>query len=356
MSAVFITDCWGEQDSTWKVPLVGSAGCDFARMLAQAGWPADAPAYKFISAASMLPRWRNFPHEILSVFPLRPLGDDIEVLYAHAADADVDRSLPVRKFGSSNKYIRTEYAQHVHDLRAKILDQRPNVVVALGATPTWTLGLGASITKLRGYVYETEFGKVLPTYHPSSVLRKWSNRIVSVVDLHKALRESAFSEIRQVAREIWTEPTIEDLWVWWEMYGSKADRIAVDIETVRRQQISEVGFAASPTQALHIPFVYQAGGQWVSWWKTKEEEVKAWKFVKHVCESETPKLGQNVIQYDAFWLAKEMGISIHNISHDTMQMAHAWSPEMQKSLGFLGSFFLDVASWKQIRKAATEDK
>jgi hypothetical protein len=324
-------------------------------MLSQSGWPIPQLPYKFWSPPSIIPFWRTFPHEILSVFPFRPLGDDIEVLYAHAAEADVDRALPVRKFGASNKYIRTEYAQHVHDLRAKILDQQPNVIVALGPTSTWALGLGASITKLRGYVHSTEFGKVLPTFSPASILRKWNNRITMLVDLTKARRESVAPGFAQVEREIWVEPSIDDLWLWWETYGKASPLLAFDIETLKQRQISEIGFASDRFHALHIPFCWKEGNTYHNFFKTAAEEVEAWKFVKHVCESNVPKVAQNCL-YDTYFLAKELNISVKNTIHDTMQMSHAWSPEMQKSLSFLASIFCDEKSWKQIRHFADKDK
>jgi len=354
-SAIFVGESWGEHEHTHKIPFVGSAGQEFARMLAQAGWPIEPPDYRFISAISMIPRWRAFPYPVANVFNLRPLENDIETLYGSAGE-DIDRTLPMRKFGSSHKFVLTQYASHVHQLHELLHTERPNLIIALGATATWALGLGTSITKLRGYIYDTEFGKVLPTYHPASVLRKWSQRIITVVDLYKARKEFAFPEIRRISREIWTEPTIEDLWAWWDT-NSSCTRLAVDIETLRRAQISEVGFAPSPAgPALHIPFAWQEGKVYHSWWKTAREELEAWQFVKTVCESPIPKITQNGIQFDAYWLAKEMGIVIRNIEEDTMQMTHAWSPEMDKSLNFLGSMFLNEASWKQMRRAVMEDK
>ena len=69
-----------------------------------------------------------------------------------------------------------------------------------------------------------------------------------------------------------------------------------------------------------------------------------------VCESDTSKIGQNVIQYDAYWLLHDLGIQLRNVTHDTMTLAHAWQPELEKSLGFLGSIFLNEKDWKSIRK------
>ncbi len=193
--------------------------------------------------------------------------------------------------------------------------------------------------------------RVLPTYHPSAVLFKWNLRVPLLLDLTKARRECEFPETRQTVREIWAEPTIPDLWACWEQHGKHSPLLAVDIETERSPlQISEVGFASDPHHALHIPFVVEKK----SWWKTAEEEVPPWKFVKHVCQSSIPKIRQN-LQYDMYWLIKEMGIKMMNYKHDAMLLSHAWQPELGKSLYFLGSVLLDEARWKNIRKSIDKE-
>ena len=139
-----------------------------------------------------------------------------------------------------------------------------------------------------------------------------------------------------------------------EIYGQHSSLLALDIETLKATQITEVGFAADSTHALHIPFCFKDGKEYKSWWKETKTEVEAWKFVRHVCASQVPKIGQNGAQYDCFMFAKCMGIVVNNYQHDTMQAAHAWMPEMGKSLYDLGSIFLDEASWKSIRKDANK--
>ena len=214
--------------------------------------------------------------------------------------------------------------------------------------------MGAAIGKLRGFVHKHELGKVLPTYHPSAVLRNWSLRVPTLFDLFKARRESKFPDIRLVEREIWAEPTIADLWNWWETHGSKSSLLALDIETLKATQITEVGFASDSGHALHIPFCWKDGKTYKQWWPDTKTEVQAWKFVRHVCESAVPKIGQNGVQYDCFMLAKCMGIVVNNYQHDTMQAAHALWPEMNKSLYDLGAMLLDEASWKSIRKDSSK--
>lgn len=74
-----------------------------------------------------------------------------------------------------------------------------------------------------------------------------------------------------------------------------------------------------------------------------------------VCRSNIPKIGQNVLQYDSYFMAKALGIPILNITEDTMTMAHCWQPELEKNLGFLGSLFLEERAWKHIRSHSDKE-
>jgi uracil-DNA glycosylase len=342
---VFIGEAWGESEARFQSPFLGAAGQELSRMLHQAGYPCEFLPYNFSSATRMLRYWDRFPFTFLNVFNARPPENDVEFFYTREASP----TFPPRRFDNKIYYVKPEYESHIRLLHETLKELKPNVIVALGNTALWALGLPASISKLRGNVIDSPFGKVLPTYHPASVLRKWNQRVISILDLHKALRESNSPTITTLAREIWTEPSISDLYLWWELYGSKAELLAFDIETVHNKQISEISFASDSTHALHVPFFYKENRRYVNWWPDTTAEFAAWEFVKMVCESDIPKIGQNCIQYDSYWLAKEMKIGVKNITHDTMQLSHAWALELEKSLGFLGSIFLDETAWKHIR-------
>ena len=355
---VFIGEAWGANEEQFETAFVGAAGQELWRMLHDAGFPCEHLPYNFVSSYSMAKRWTQFPYPLLNVFNARPPDPEnknrVEFFYAHPKDKKpIDRDLPRRRINQAYHYVRAEYAAHVRELHKQLEALKPNLIVALGNTPLWALGFSPGIGKQRGSITECKWGKVLPVYHPAAVIRNWSFRIISVIDLMKAKREMEFPEVRVIERFIWTKPTIEDLYSWWEQYGRRSPLLAVDIETLRKTQISEIGFAASSTQALHIPFLIEdpAGDpKYISYWPDVKTEVKAWEFVRKVCTSPNPKIGQNVIQYDAYWLLKELGIPLLNITEDTMTKAHAWQPEWDKNLGFLGSIFLDERSWKGIRK------
>lgn len=342
---VIIGDCWGAQESTLQHPFVGTAGQELARMLHGAGYPCSFIPYTFNSSIRILKYWDKFPFPLLSVFNECPQDNNVEFFYTRESSS----SFPPRRFGNRIHYLKSEHNHHLEYLHDTLKRFSPNVIVALGNTALWALGLPASISKLRGNVIDSAFGKVLPTHSPASVLRNWSQRIVTILDLHKALRESESPTISTLPRYIFTQPSIEDLSMWWEMYGVETKLLAFDIETVLNKQISEISFASDSTHALHVPIFYKENKQYVNWWQTPQEEVKAWKFIKMVLESDVPKIGQNCVQYDSYWLLKEMNIAVKNIQHDTMQLSHAYALELEKSLRFLGSIFLNERDWKSIR-------
>lgn len=342
---VFVGEAWGSQEALLQSPFVGPSGCELYRMLHAAGYPVPFLPYQFNSPVRMLNNWSKFPYPLLNVFNAHPPENNIEFFYQR----EPTHAFPSRRFDNRIHYVKPEYESHVTQLHIDLQTLAPNVIVALGNTALWALNLPVTISKLRGNVVESPFGKVVPTYHPASVLRNWSQRVVTILDLHKALRESKSPLVSTPAREIWTRPSIDDLYLWWELYGKAAPLLAFDIETILNQQISEISFASDSTHALHIPFFYKENKRYVNWWPDAASEVNAWKFVKMVLESEVPKIGQNCTQYDCYWLLKEMNIAVKNIRHDTMQLSHAWALELEKSLGFLGSIFLDERSWKGIR-------
>ena len=349
-SIIFIGDSWGENEARFQTPFIGPGGQELSRMLAQAGYGNPALPYNYTSSTRMITYWEKTGFKFLNVFNERPKDNKIESFFARPADnTPINRKLPSRKFGTSNYYIREEYAHHIHELHKKLEILKPNIIVAFGNTPLWALRLPPTIGKSRGNVTQSKWGKVIPTYHPSMLLRNWSNRTISVLDLHKAKRESKSPKLSTLERIIWTEPTIADLYTWWEEHGKKSELLAIDIETLRKCQVAEIGFASSPTMALHIPFAYKEGNVYKSWWKTATEELEAWEFVRMACASSVPKIGQNVLQYDAYFMAKALGIPILNVTQDTMTLSHCWQPELEKSLGFLGSLFLREREWKNIR-------
>jgi hypothetical protein len=191
--------------------------------------------------------------------------------------------------------------------------------------------------------------KLLPTYHPAAVLREWSLRTIVVADLMKARVQSEFPDIRRPSRKVTINPTLEDLTQFLSTLDH-APALATDVET-RNGQITCIGFAASSSAALVVPFVR---GFKDSYW-TETEEVQALRLVRAILLHPVPKIFQNGL-YDLQYIWRTFRVAPKNCIHDTMIKHHAMYPEMQKGLGFLGSLYTEEPAWKLMRTKDTQEK
>lgn len=342
---MLVGEAYGEQEEREGRPFVGPSGKLLNQLLSQVG----------ISRAECY---------TTNVFNIRPQPkNDVEYLCGPKADA-----IPGYPALKSGKYIRAQYAAELHRLFKEIADERPNVIVALGASAAWALLGTSGIKKIRGApsllsgpasAAVGEQIKVLPTYHPAAIMREWSLYSTTVADLEKARRESEFPELRRPSREIWIEPNLDDLARFEADHLFPSDSVSVDIETAGGQ-ITCVGFAPSSDRAIVVPFV-DATRLDGNYWRSLDEELRAWEFVRRWCATTLPKdkrreyrdlpylrgVGQNFL-YDMQYLWRVMGIEVVN-EDDTMLLHHALYPELEKGLGFLATIYTDELAWKFMR-------
>ncbi len=328
-----VGEAWGEAEAEARAPFVGTSGWALNQMLDEAG----------IHRADCF---------LTNVFNLRPPGgNDI-------ANLCTDKANGVAELGpvTLGKYLDHRYLPELDRLRSELIELKPNIVLALGNTAAWAILGSSGISRIRGTVttggrlgYERQ--KVLPTFHPAAVLRDWSLRPVTVLDLAKAKRESAFPEIRRPERIVYIEPSLEDLEWYYEKHIVTARSLSFDIETAG-EQITCIGFGPDKTTALCVPFrdIRQTSGSHVgSYWPTPEAEILAWRFVRRVLRLPMPKYGQNTL-YDINFLWTRYGLEVVNYEDDTMLLHHALQPESLKGLGFLGSVYTNESSWKLLNK------
>lgn len=329
-----VGEAWGAEEEAQRVPFVGASGWALNQMLDEAG----------IHRADCF---------LTNVFNLRPPGGN------DVANLCTDKANGVSSLGpvTLGKYLNYRYLPELDRLRQEITGLRPNIIIALGNTATWAILGTSGISRIRGTVTNGarpgfESSKVLPTFHPAAVLRDWSLRPVTVLDLAKASREAAFPEIRRPERTVYIEPSLEDLEWYFEKHLRNAPIISFDIETAG-DQITCIGFAGGPTSAIVIPFRdirrHNQPGYMGSYWATHEAEVLAWRFVRRVLNTATPKVAQNGL-YDVNFLWTRYGIPVNNFEDDSMLLHHALQPESLKGLGFLGSVYTNESSWKLMNR------
>lgn len=324
---VIIGEAWGEAEERARLPFVGSSGYELTRMLSEAG----------------IHRAECF---LTNVFNLRPPSNRIEALCG-------GKETKLEGYPSliKGKYVHERYEPELLRLADELVTVNPNLVLCLGNTAMWAMLGKTAISKLRGTTdtsTHTAAGfKVLPTYHPAAVLRQWELRPVVVLDLMKAARESEFPEVRRPKREIWIEPTLEDLEVFYERYIVRCRYLSVDIET-SGNQVTCVGFGPGADISIVIPF-YDSRKKSRSYWPTSTNESTAWAFIRRVLgDGKIKKLFQNGL-YDIAFLWRAYGIKVMGAEHDTMLLHHALQPESLKGLGFLGSIYSDEGAWKHMR-------
>lgn len=332
---MLVGEAWGQEEARLHKSFVGWSGQELTRMLRDAG----------INRSECY---------LTNLFHERPPDNDIT---AFCTDIKTARSIdpgyslsPLQKGG----YLHPQYLSNLERLAAEVEGVDPVVIVPLGGTALWALAGVSAITKHRGAVGPSSLcpgHKMVPTFHPASVLRSWHQRVIVVSDLIKARRECGFRDVRRPARRIRIATTVGDVRAFIDETDDALARegaaalLTLDVETKNRQ-ITDFGFALSPEDAFVIPLVDERNED-NSYWKAHEES-DIWHCIDTLCRHRIPKLGQNGL-YDIQMALRCHSWQIMNYEHDTMILHHALYPEMQKDLGFLGSIYTNETAWKLMR-------
>lgn len=367
MKILLVGEAYGSSEDMFRHPFVGSAGRELANMLSEAEL-VPKPHKPFMNELDMIKYWKTVKEtceiELTNVFSEQPPDNNVEFFFDQRA-ADICKDILPLKPG---KYLKQAYRTQYDSLKELILKSKPNLVIALGVTAGWALTEKPNISEIRGTVFWSDklSCKILCTWHPAAVLRQWSLRSITIADFIKSRREAEFPEVRKITRRILVNPTLDEIRFWLE---EPAERYAVDIETgyalfskpeidrmkkycpkqlrILSGQISMVGFARSPTEAMVIPFMAR-NEPGMNYWKFAEDEVRAMKLLQLGLSKPIPKIFQNGL-FDMNRLLCA-GIRTFMPREDTMLKHHSLFPELQKGLGFLGSLYCNEVSWKGMLK------
>ena len=353
---LFLGEAFGTNEARLGVPFVGSSGVELLKMSNEAGLLTLTPE----DLACISRYWQTSkPDYIDAIWRAHPELARTNVLNLHPPGNKLDAFCGPKETGIAgyptiikSKYLRAEFIPQLERLADEILSLNPNLIVALGNTPVWALCGISGITKIRGTTrLSTHIAadyKVLPTYHPAAVIRQWELRPTTIADLIKANREREYPEIRRPEREIWIEPTIEDIQEFITLHITKSTLLSVDIET-SGNRVTCIGLAPSPRLALVVPFDDSRKPKG-SYWPDAKTEAQVWVLIKGVLEDRRiRKVFQNGL-YDIAFLWRSVGVRVLGASEDTMLLHHSLQPESLKSLGFLGSIYSNESAWKTERK------
>jgi uracil-DNA glycosylase len=330
---VLVGEAPGDQEERTGIPFIGWAGQELRRLFLQAGLD-----------------WNStyFTNVLFS----RPPENKLEKFCVSKIELPASYPMPAL---SPGKYLHPDLLPELDRLWGELLNLRPNLIIAAGATAAWAILRLNGITRLRGTIHGSKFGKVLPILHPALLAKGpdgWSNRPVMVADLMKAAVEKEFPEIRRPVRHVLIDPTLPEVEEWRDV-ALATKLLACDIET-RGRSITCVGFSSSSSSAIVIPFFDarklafdpELGLFPGSYW-TRQGEIRVRRIINDVLSSSVPKLFQNGL-FDVQHLLSE-GYRIRNFAEDTMILHHALYPEMRKDLGFLGSIYTNETAWKLMR-------
>lgn len=249
----------------------------------------------------------------------------------------------------------------VNLMREELNGHGCNIIVACGATAMAALTGRYTITKLRGYVFQSielqPERKVIPCIHPAAALydrkggakgalstsefKPYLYRHVIAADLKKAKAESASRELVRPQRNLVYEfNDVREVLDWLEYY-EKQEVVAFDIE-VLNFELSCISFASNTETAVSIPLA----GAW-----SERDESLIWLGIQQVLGNEKSiKVGQNLI-FDIHFLLTKCGIVVRGPIHDTMIAHSVLYPELPKGLAFLASVYCGTQEyWKDLVK------
>jgi DNA polymerase len=221
---------------------------------------------------------------------------------------------------------------------------KPMVVVPLGVNPLKYLvnPPKPSIRNWRSSIIRSawkdlEDVKIIPTYHPSAVVRDATLYPIFDYDLRRIASDSLFNEFNLPQREfvivdkntLLLEEVTERL--------LQSSELSVDIENFG-PYLACVGFSAEPNAGYCIV------------WDNSSHTMSC---LKRLLESNIPKIFQ-FGTHDVNFLAMH-GFSVNNYAWDTLIAAHAMFPELPKSLAFLTSIYTREPYYKFEGRADDED-
>ena len=331
---MIVVEAPSQEDERKGLPLAGAAGDELGRMLQEAG----------------LNRSTCFTTVAIRVRPTSGYPD--EAFFAKNKSSITSSHIQLR-----DKMVLPPVIDGLEMLKREIELCRPNVIIALGNIPMWMLTGKWGITSWRGSMLQTDLAlnlpyqpKVLPTYAPAMILRKWDWRPIAVTDLRRAAGMSQSQELIRPNYKFLIRPSystakgtllkllaLADL----QPEGKKL-KLADDIET-RAGHIACIGVAWSCLEALCIPLMCleRPEGYW-----PEEQEVELMHLLYRLyTHKQVEIVGQNHLYDDQYFL-RHLCFK-PNVARDIMLTQHTMFSNLQKSLDFQASMYLPYyCYWK----------
>lgn len=251
--------------------------------------------------------------------------------------------------------------QSILQLHEEIRAVRPNVIVPLGSESLRALtGRPMPITKWRGSILSTPFGKCIPTLHPAGILRKYTGKPVAELDLKRIAAESGTADVVLPTYSFDILPTFDRVMEY--LHDPSIERLTFDIETTGRM-VRCLGLTSRPGHAISIPFISSVSGNTATpvampgspfinletsgpvlashWPADKEYQILA-KLFDLFSNPRIRKIAHN-FPFDSVVLAREFGFTrFPGFWMDTMSAWHCCYAELPKGLDFLCSILTRI--------------
>lgn len=261
---------------------------------------------------------------------------------------------------------KTYMENSVAELKERIRNAKPNLVILLGASPLKHFLGYRSVSDWRGHVVWSDDldCKLFTTFHPTVCIRQryaakkkldedsyefpGQYDALFFSDLTKAKHNAQSRELNFPKVETITNPTFEQVKQEIEWLHQNARILSYDIETMGTSLCDCISLASSTTRTISVPFYYIGKDCIYPYWKNGELP-EVFKMVKDLLESDIPKVAQNS-KYDTVFLAKNYGIQVRNLVWDTLVAAHNIYCELPKDLGTLISIYTNLPYHKHMMK------
>jgi len=263
-------------------------------------------------------------------------------------DAPLKHYIHIDKRGKST--ISTEGYQYIQELKAEIEKLNLNCIIAFGNTALLALTSRVGINKWRGSVLESTLVpglKVVPTFHPATVIRpkcNYLNKPLICEDILRAKRESGFKEIRRIARNIRVKQSFDEtlsILNHCTAAGRGGQTIGIDIEVINRE-LDCISFAWAAAEAISIPFRYNHGDYF-----TPDQELEVMKRIAWIIQDPLiPKAGANFI-FDLQFMFNKYGIRFRGPLHCTQTAQKISYPDFPAGLDFVTCMYTDLPYYKQ---------
>lgn len=305
----------------------------------------------------------NYPnrHELQSKVPLSgsqnervrlmldECGIDITAVrveyVAEYGASNVNDFYELRFSKSSGEFVRvapnSECIRWFYDLENRLkLCSNKKVILAMGDLATNAVTNEMYASDAHSYVIPCKNGIVIPTYEPNHFAPHMFPHEDHWLKLAINKAKATLDGKQDIKHNLLIKPTFKET-IDYIQDCSRRQYVAVDIETDQTTySITTIGLARSESEAISIPFKHGDN----SYWKPEEEAQILHQLAELFANEKVEKIFQNFI-FDLMYLTRE-GLPFRGTIHDTMYLAHAINPELEKSLAALARIYCYCSPWK----------